>query len=179
MRRRVYLLWYVCSRGPFPPFLSSTLPTPHFPSARLAVLALPASRPPRGLPGWSVGREPRHSQAAVKAAMARVVGCRRCARAGHIGYGSLIRTSPLPSTIPPALYGLHPFLFFRAMVWTRLRLFCWGKELSARPVFIIFGEMSSALPCGWRGRALLIDNKRFFTFPPCPPFPLFVLRGPQ
>jgi len=151
MGRRVYLLWYVCSRGPFPPAPLQHASYPPFPFCSLAVLALPATRPSRGLPGWSAGREPSYSQVAVKDAVARVVGCRAVHEPGILG---MVVHSHLasPFHIPPALPGLYPLDPTVAV--------CWGKELPARPVFIIFGEMSSALSRGWRSAALLIGNKR-------------------
>lgn len=155
MRRRVYLLRYVCSRGPFPPApLQHPFLPPICPSPASQWPALPASRPPRGLPGWSAGREPRPSLAAVKAAMARVVGCRCCARAGLIGYGSLIRTSPLPSTIPPALYG---FASLPSFLWGGLdptaAVFAGGRSYPHDPSSSSSEKCRVRLPCGWRGRA--------------------------
>jgi hypothetical protein len=41
--RRVYLLWYVCSRGPFPLFLPGTPCSSIFPSAAYRHRAVPAS----------------------------------------------------------------------------------------------------------------------------------------
>lgn len=51
LRLRVYLLWYVCSRGPFPPYLSSAPYSTIFPSIAWA----PAPRFPVACP---VGPEP-------------------------------------------------------------------------------------------------------------------------
>lgn len=159
MGRRVYLLWYVCPRGPFPPAPLQHASYPPFPFCSLAVLALPAPRPSCGLPGWSVGREPSHSKVAVKAAMARVVGCRAVHEPGILG---MVVHSHLASPFHDPT-GPVWLASWRFSLGPDCGCFCWAKELPARPVFIIFGEMSNALPCGWRGAALLIGNKRFIS----------------
>lgn len=55
MRRRVYLLWLVCSRGPFPPVPLRPCSYPPFPFCKAPSRRLPAPSP-CGLPGRR-GRE--------------------------------------------------------------------------------------------------------------------------
>jgi hypothetical protein len=68
MRRRVYLLESVCSRGPFPP-----VPLPHalahFPSALASFQAPPRPSLPAACPGECGPRAPCQRACAVKAAM--------------------------------------------------------------------------------------------------------------
>lgn len=100
---RVYLLWYVCSRGPLPPFLPSTPYSSIFPSAAYRHRAVPASP-------WLARLAA--TRTADAAAVKDAGGGAQCfVDTGHIGYDRSI--SPLPTHLslthrPLWMYPLDP-----------------------------------------------------------------------
>jgi hypothetical protein len=94
---RVYLLWYVCSRGPFPLFLLGVPCSSIFPSAAYRHRAVPASP-------WLARLAATGATSMQLQSRMQMAGAQCLVDTGHIGYVSLYFASPHPLSVnSPAL----------------------------------------------------------------------------